>query len=155
MIQNLKRLLPENVTTKSAYTSTKVSSKFRHTKDRTLKENQHSMVYYTECPEKNCSENYTAEKGRRLTEHIIDLNGRDSKWYIFQHAVEKDNRQPTIDEFEIIGRGYKNVTFKRKITESLLIKISEQVSRNLCPPTYVIKNILSLFGPPAVAGRVL
>ena len=108
------------------------------------------MVYYAECPEKNCSENYIAEKGRRLTEHVIDLNGRDSKWYIFQHAVEKDNRQPTIDEFEIIGRG-----FKRKITESLLIKISEQVSRNLCPPTYVIKNILSLLGPLAVAGRVL
>ena len=113
------------------------------------------MVYYAECPENNCSENYTAEKGRRLTEHVIDLNGRDSKWYIFQHAVEKDDRQPTMDEFEIIGRGYKNITFKREITESSLIKISGQVSRNLCPSNYVIENILSLLGPPAVAGRAL
>ena len=136
---NLKRLLPENITTKSAYTSTKLSSKFRRL------ENQHSIVYYAECPESSCSENYTAEAGRRLTEHAIDHNGRDSKWYIFQHAVEKDNSPPTIDEFEIIERSYKNVTFKRKITESLLIKISEQVSRNLCTSAFLIENILSLF----------
>ena len=65
MQNNLKELLPENVTTKFAYTGTELSSKFLSTKDRTFKEHRHGIVYYAECPESNYSKNYTGETGHR------------------------------------------------------------------------------------------
>ena len=94
-----------------------------------------NIEHYAECLENNCSEDYICETGQwfkeRVIEHkggqwlnecVIHHNGRDSNLYIFQHAVEKDSRIPTINELEIIERSYKNATFKRKITEWLLIK---------------------------------
>ena len=66
MQNNLKWLLPENVATCSAYTGTKISSKFTRTKDEALKEHQHYIVYYAECPENNCTKKYSGETGRRL-----------------------------------------------------------------------------------------
>ena len=35
------------------------SSKFTRTKDQTLKEHQHDIVYHAECPENNFAESYT------------------------------------------------------------------------------------------------
>ena len=122
MQSNLKWLLPENVTTRSAYTGTKLSSKFTRTKDETLKEHQHDIVCYAECPENNCTENYTGETGRHLIELVNGRNGRDAKSHIFKHAVEKNHKPPLIEKFRVIGRRYNNITFKKKIAESLLIK---------------------------------
>lgn len=65
------------------------------------------QVYYAECPENNCLGNYTGETGRRLIECILDHEGRYSKSHTFWHAFEKEQRPPTIDEFEIIDRSYK------------------------------------------------
>ena len=54
-------------------------------------------MYYVELPENNCSKKYTCETGRQLAERVIDHNGRDTKSNIFQHAIEKEHRPPTID----------------------------------------------------------
>ena len=82
---NLKWLLSENVATRFAYTGTKISSKVTRTKDETLKERQHDIVYYSECPGNNYN-----ETGRRLVERVIDPNERDTKSHIYKHAVEKN-----------------------------------------------------------------
>ena len=71
--------------------------------------------------ENNCSESYIDEARYRLTELVIDHKERETKSYLFRHAVEKVLISPTIDGFMIIGRSYKNDTFKRKDVESLLI----------------------------------
>ena len=72
MQNNLKWLLPENVSTRSSYTRTRLSSKFTRTKYQTLKDHQHDTVYYAECPENNCTKNYTGETRRHLIERVID-----------------------------------------------------------------------------------
>ena len=86
-----------------------------------MKEHQYGIVYYVECLGNNCSENYTDESGCRLIQRVIDHNEKEIKSYIFRHAVKKALISPTIDGFMIIGRSYKNDTFKRKDVESLLI----------------------------------
>ena len=50
------------------------------------------------------------------------LLGRNSKLHIYQHALEKEHRPLTIDDFKIIGKGCRNITFKKKIAEALLIR---------------------------------
>ena len=40
-------------------------------KTKTVKEDQHDITYYVECPEKNCYENYVGETGRRLPERVM------------------------------------------------------------------------------------
>ena len=51
MKSSLKCVLPENVTTRVTYSGTRLSSKFTKTKDKTVKEHRHDIVYYVKCPE--------------------------------------------------------------------------------------------------------
>ena len=61
MKNSLKFVLPENVTTRITYSGTRLSSKCTKRKDKTVKEHQHDIVYYLECQESQCSEDYTGE----------------------------------------------------------------------------------------------
>ena len=47
-------MLPENVTTRVTYSGTRLSSKFTKIKDKTVKENQHDIVYDVKYPESQC-----------------------------------------------------------------------------------------------------
>ena len=79
-------------------------------------------MYYNECPEEQCNENYIGKTGRRISERIIDHSEKDSKSYIYKHCIETGHRSPDINDFKTTGSNfYKNV-FKRKIAEALLIK---------------------------------
>ena len=107
-------MLLENVTTRVTYSGTRLSSKFTKIKDITVKEHQRNIVHYVKYPESKCSENYTGETARRLSERVPDYNGRDAKSHLVKHAIEKCHKYPKI--------GYKNNTLKRRFTESLFIK---------------------------------
>ena len=107
-------MLLENVTTRVTYSGTRLSSKFTKIKDITVKEHQCNIVHYVKYPESKCSENYTGETARRLSERVLDHNGRDAKSHLVKHAIEKCHKYPKI--------GYKNNTLKRRFTESLFIK---------------------------------
>ena len=48
----LKRKLPEIIVTKSAYSATRSKDEF-NIKTKSVKEHQHGITYYTECPEEN------------------------------------------------------------------------------------------------------
>ena len=48
--------------TKSAYSAVRLKDKF-NIKIKTIKEYQHDITYYVECPEENCNENYVRETG--------------------------------------------------------------------------------------------
>ena len=41
---------------------------------------------------KNCNENYVGETVLRLSEGVIDHNGRDKNSHIFKHSVEREHR---------------------------------------------------------------
>ena len=115
------RVLPCNLKTCTAYSGTKLSSKFQ-LKDQTKKDHQHDVVYYAKCPEEQCTEDYTGETGRRLIERVKDHSGKDSKSHLFKHAKETNHKTVTLDDFKIIGKGYKRSKFRRKLAESLHIK---------------------------------
>ena len=83
---------------------------------------QHDIVYYVKCPKSQCSEDYNGETAQRLSERVLDYNGRDSKSYLVKHAIEKCYKYPKIEDFNAIGKSYTNNNFKRNVAESLLIK---------------------------------
>ena len=57
---------------------------------------------------------YTGETGCGLVELLIDPNGRDKKYPTFKHAVKKNHKPPSTDEFRVIDRRYNNNTYKKK-----------------------------------------
>ena len=87
-----------------------------------VKEYQHDIVYYVKCPKSQCSEDYTGEMARRLSERVLDHNGRDAKSHLVKHAIEQNDKYSKIEDFNIVDKDYRSNTFKRKVAESLLIK---------------------------------
>ena len=57
MTKTLKIKLPRNILTKSEYLAVRLKCKF-NIKTKTVKEHQHGITYYIECPQENCNENY-------------------------------------------------------------------------------------------------
>ena len=104
--RNLKSLLHSTVKANIGFTGKKLSTCFQ-IKDQTKFEHKHDIIYLATCPEDNRSESYIGERGRRISKRIIYHNGRDQKSPIFKHSSEKC--------FKIIGNGFKNNSFKRKI----------------------------------------
>ena len=118
MKKALKTKLLDGIVTKSAYSAMRLKYKF-NISTKTVKEHLHDIKYYVECPEKNSNENYVGETGRRLSERVIDYNGRDKNSHIFKHFVESEH---LVQEFSILGGNYRKNKFRRKVAESLLIK---------------------------------
>ena len=80
------------------------------------------MVYYVDCPNGTCSENYIGESGRRTSERIKDHNGRDLKSHILKHSVESGHANVSCEDFRIISKNFNKNPWKPKIAESFLIK---------------------------------
>ena len=94
-------------------------------KDPTPFEEQHDIVYHSSCSAENCNENYVGESARRLDQRVKGHNGRDRNSHFFKHSVES-RRDPVLkNDFRIIGKGYRNNTYRRKIAEALFIKKME------------------------------
>ena len=119
--RNLKSYLPSTVKANIGFTNKKLCTCFQ-IKDQRKFEDKHDIVYWATCPEDDCSENYIGESRHRISEKIIDLNGRDQKSHIFKHNSEKCYQYFHTNSFKLIGKGFKNNSFKRKVSEALLIK---------------------------------
>ena len=118
------RVWPCNVKTCVAYFGAKLtgnSSKFQ-LKDQTKKDHRHDVVDNVKRPEEECRVDYTAETGKRLTEHVKHHSGKDLKSNLFKHSVEINDKTMTLDDFKIIGKGYKRSQLRLKLAESLHIK---------------------------------
>ena len=81
MKRRISKLLPPEIKTQVAYTGKKLSTCF-NVKDQSKFEHRHDVVYYADCPNEKCRENYIGESGRRISEIIKDHNGRDLKSHI-------------------------------------------------------------------------
>ena len=121
MSNTLSNVLPDRHATKIMYTRKKLGF-FFSIKDETKKQHQHDHIYYTECPESTCSENYIGGVARRLQERVDEHAGKDSKSHMLQHTHQSGHVAVSIDNFKIVKRGFKNHKMKWKISEALLIK---------------------------------
>ena len=110
-----KLLLPE-IKKQVAFTGKNLSTCF-NVKDLSKFDHQHDVVYYTNCPNETCRENYIGKSDRRISERIIDHNGRDLKSHILRHSVESGHANVISEDFEVIVN-----SSKCKIAESILIK---------------------------------
>ena len=90
-----------------------VQTKFEHKND---------LIYHGHCPIKECPDNYIGETERRISERIIDHQGRDTHSHLLKHAIEANHRHVTGENFKILNNGFRNNTLKRRIAESLLIR---------------------------------
>ena len=63
MKHQLKRSIPSNLKTYTAYEGTKLSTQFP-VKDRTKFEPGHNIVYFSLCPNVTCNEAYVGERDR-------------------------------------------------------------------------------------------
>ena len=121
MKRRILKLLPPEFKTQVTYTGKKLGTSF-NVKDRSKFDHQCDMIYYVDCSNETCRENYIGESGRRISERIKDHNGRDFKSHILRHSVESGHTNVSCEDFKIIAKNFNNNSWKRKIAESLLIK---------------------------------
>ena len=108
--RGMRKMLPNDLKPRIAFTSRKVVISFQ-IKDKTEMKHNHDIVYYNECPEEQCNENYIGETGRRISERIIDHAGRDSKSYVYKHCIETGHRSIDINDFKIKGSSFRKDVF--------------------------------------------
>ena len=103
------------------FKSTKLSSCFS-VKDKIDFEHNHGLIYHAKCPEPTCIDDYVGESARRIREKIKDHNGRDHTSQVWNHSIEKPNKNVNTIDFKIIDKNLHNNKRKRKTAETLWIK---------------------------------
>ena len=123
-VKNLKSLnntlvnvLPEGHTTKIVYSEKKLGSYF-NIKNQTKIQHQNDLIYYIECPENDCTENYVGEIERRLQERVDQGRGEDDKSLVLKHTYESGLKAFSIKDFKVLKKGFKSHERKRKIYEA-------------------------------------
>ena len=119
--RNFKSLLPSTIKAHIGFTGKNLSTCFQ-IRDQTKFEHKHDIIYLGTYPADNCSESYMGESGSRISKRIIDHNCRDQKLHIFKHSPEKFHQHFHTNSFKITGNGLKKSSFKRKVSQALLIK---------------------------------
>ena len=117
----IRKVMQNEHKTRIIFTSTKLSSKF-NIKDKTNIKHQHDIVYQVKCPETNCQESYIGETGRRFYERICDHIGKDKNSHVLKHSMDYGHTPPSFEDFKVINKGFGGNTYKRKLSEALLIK---------------------------------
>ena len=85
-------------------------------------QHQNDLIYFAECPENDCMENYVGEIERRSQERVDEHGGKDNKSHVLKHTCESGHKAVSINDFKVLKKGFKNHKMKRKISEALLIK---------------------------------
>ena len=68
------------------YTGRKLGSLFQ-TKDQTIFEHKHDVIYYGKYPAENCVDDYIGETARTANEGIVDHAGRDTNSHLLKHGI--------------------------------------------------------------------
>ena len=111
--------MPEKHDVRIILTGTKLSSQFDNKNDANK---QHDLVYFSRCPSTDCTDSYIGETARRLIERAMDRADRDAKSHIVRHCLNSNYETVNIENFKTLKMGYKNNTYKRRISEALFIK---------------------------------
>ena len=121
MKRNLKKMLPNNVKPQITYTGRKLGSLFQ-TKDQTISEHKHDVIYHGRCPADNCVDDYIGETVPRVNEKMVDHAGREINSHLLTHSIESGHKPLEAADYKIIGKAYRNNFMKRKLSEALFIK---------------------------------
>ena len=89
------------------YQSKKLSTKFK-VKDKAELYYQSNLVYYGNCPNQTCIEDYIGETDRRIKERIIDHNKRDKNSHILKHSREEGHTHVWDKYFKVLGNNYRS-----------------------------------------------
>ena len=103
------------------YTGRKLGPLFE-TKDQTIFEHEHDVIYHGKYPAENCVDDYIEETTRRVNERIVDHTGRDANSYLLKHSIESGHKPLEAVDYKIIGTEYRKKTMKRKLSGALFIK---------------------------------
>ena len=86
MKRYVSKLLPVHTKLEITFTGKKLNSCFS-LKDKTSFEHQHDLVYYVNCAEPSCRDNYVGETGRRIKQRIKDRSSRDHASHMVTFTV--------------------------------------------------------------------
>ena len=87
MKRNLKKILPNNMKSQITYAGRRLGSLFQ-TKDQTIFEHKHDLIYHRKCPTENCVDEHIGETARRVKGRIVDHTGRDTNSHLLKYSVE-------------------------------------------------------------------
>ena len=110
----------EDVNIQVVYQAKKLGSNFP-VKDKTKIQHMHNVVYHAKCPNKKCKSHYNGQTKCRVGKRTMQHNKTDKNSHLLKHAKATRHRRVWLEDFKIIGSGYKS-NFKRRISESLFIK---------------------------------
>ena len=115
--------------------STNLSTQFP-VKDKIDFRHKHNLVYYGECPDEGCKDDYVGETKRCIVERINDHSSKDNSSHLLKHTRENGHTHVWEKDFQILANNYES-NFNRKISESLFI-------RQLKPTLNVNKKSITL-----------
>ena len=108
------------VSVNTMYRSKKLSTRF-NIKDKTKFEHMHNVVYHVKCPNKKCKSHYGGQTKCRIGKRQGQHRETDKKSHVYQHSTTTKHKRVSVNDFEILGRGYRS-DFRRRISESLYVK---------------------------------
>ena len=97
------------------YTGRKLRSLYQ-TKDQTIFEHKHDVIYYGKFPAQNCVDDYIGEIACRVNERIVDHTARETNSHLLKHSIENGHKPLEALNYKIIGTGYCKNTMKRKLS---------------------------------------
>ena len=121
MKRYVSKLLPEHTKLKITFTS-KIFNSRLSIKHKTKFEHQHDLVYYVNCTEPSCCDNYVGKTGRRIIERIKNHSSRDHASRMVKHNIETSHTDVNTAYFKIIDLNLSNNKRKQETVKSLWIK---------------------------------
>ena len=101
MKKRFMNLLPQCIVPTIANTGSKLSLKFQ-AKDRAIFSHSHDIIYQGNCPENGCPDNYIGETARRISERVLDHNGKDINSHFYKHSIKTGHQTLEISDYRII-----------------------------------------------------
>ena len=99
--RNLKKILLNNVKPRITYTGRKLGLSFQ-TKDQTIFEDKHDVIYHGKCPAENCVDGYTGETARTINERTVDHAGRDTNSLLLKHSIQGGHKPLEATDYKIL-----------------------------------------------------
>ena len=118
MKRYISKFLPEHAKLEITLTGKKLNSCFS-IKDKISFEHQHDLIYYVNCTQSSCYDNYVGETGCRIIERIKDYSGRVHASQMVKHNIETSHTDVNPANFKIINMNFSNNKRKRTIAKSL------------------------------------
>ena len=91
-------------------------------KDKISFEHQHDLIYYVNCTELSCRDNYKGETGLQIVQRIKDHSSTDHPSHMVKHNTETSHTDISTANFKIIDMNFSNNKRKRTIAGSFWIK---------------------------------